>query len=363
MMRYPSHAIAAAILTASLAMGCAHTTGPADLIFLSQHLNSTRSVLPQAPHSQTAEPAILARVNGEPITEAQIQAAAGSPLLRAQMQLYDVREQTLEQLIEERLMDAEAKRLGLSSQEDLRKQVTDAITIDDSEIAAYFEAHTAEMQGKSLEEMKDTLRSRIYNERYQQRYTELIERLRKEAKVEVLMEVPRVSVDDGGSPDRGPKQAPVSIIEFGDFQCPYCGRTRPTIAQVLETYPNQVRYVFRDFPLPFHQQAMKAHEASYCAGDQGRYWEMNQKLFNNQQALDTEHLSAYAQELGLDTDQFRRCLDSGAYATQVNQNRYAGEQAGVSGTPTFFVNGRMVVGAVPFSYMQRIIEKELQRHQ
>lgn len=304
---------------------------------------------------------VLARLNNQPITEEDIQRVAGAGLIRAQVQLYDVREGAIRQIVEERLIEAEALREDLSIGQWIKEQISDNIRIEEGALSAYYEEHKAEFQDRPFEDVQEEVRARLFDVEYQKRYADLINRLKKRAAIEVLIEAPRVDVDDGGAPFRGPQNAPVTIIEFGDFQCPFCGRARPTINQILESYPKQVRYVFRDFPLPFHEQALKAHEACHCAGDQGRYWEMNQKLFENQQALTSEDFTRYAEELGLDIALFQKCLDAGEHVNMIQRHRLSGESAGVSGTPTFFVNGRMVLGMAPFTHFQQIIEQELAR--
>jgi len=169
----------------------------------------------------------------------------------------------------------------------------------------------------------------------------------------------QVSADD--DPAIGPPDAPVLIVEFSDFQCSFCARfASETLGQILDTYGDQVRLVFRDFPLTsMHAHAQKAAEASQCAYEQGEYWEYHDLLFQNQQALDIDSLKGYAQQLGLDTDAFNECLDSGQYTSEVQNDLAQGQSYGVTGTPTFFINGRLLRGAKPFSDFQAVIEEEL----
>lgn len=169
----------------------------------------------------------------------------------------------------------------------------------------------------------------------------------------------QVSADD--DPAIGPEDAPVLIVEFSDFQCPYCARfATETLGQILETYGDQVRFVYRDFPLTnIHPHARKAAEAAQCAHEQGHYWEYHDLLLQNQEALDIDSLKGYAQQLGLDTDAFDQCLDSGEYASEVQNDLAQGQDYGVTGTPSFFINGRLLRGARPFSDFQAIIEEEL----
>lgn len=168
-----------------------------------------------------------------------------------------------------------------------------------------------------------------------------------------------VSVDD--DPARGPEDAAVTIIEFSDFQCPYCGRFfQQTLPQLMAQYGDRIRFVYRDFPLDqIHPFARGAAIAAECADDQGKFWEYHDLLFSNQQALSGADLKSYADRLGLDTEAFAACVDDSRYNDEVNADLRDGLQAGVTGTPTFFINGRRVVGAQPLQTFQAIIDELL----
>ncbi len=160
---------------------------------------------------------------------------------------------------------------------------------------------------------------------------------------------------------RGPEDAAVTIVEFSDFQCPYCARFQEeTLPQILSEYGDQVRFVYRDFPLTsLHANALKAAEASECADDQGKYWEYHDLLFQNQTALDDESLKGYAASLELDAATFDDCLASGKYTQEVAKDLQDGTEAGVQGTPSFFVNGMPIRGAQPYQAFQAAIEAAL----
>lgn len=165
-----------------------------------------------------------------------------------------------------------------------------------------------------------------------------------------------------GDPVLGNPDAPVTIIEFSEFQCPFCGRyASETFPQIKKDYVDtgKVKIVFKNFPLPSHDKAQKAAEAGECAFEQGKFWEYGEKLFENQQALEIDNLKQYAQDLGLNSGQFNSCLDSGKYQEEVGEDLQEGQNVGVSGTPTFFINGEELVGAQPFSEFQKIIEDKL----
>ena len=179
-----------------------------------------------------------------------------------------------------------------------------------------------------------------------------------------------VSMND--DPVKGDLNAPVTIIEFSDFQCPFCGRFfKGAFTEIERDYikTGKVRYVFRDFPLDFHKQAPKASEAANCAGEQGKYWEMHDKLFENQNALMVDKLRQYAAEVGLESGPFDACLDSGKYAEEINRDVEDGKKAGVSGTPSFFIGksqgpgkeitGKRIVGARPYESFKQVIDQIL----
>ncbi len=169
----------------------------------------------------------------------------------------------------------------------------------------------------------------------------------------------KYEVKVGDAPAKGPASAPVTLVAFSDFQCPFCSRAVPTVHQLETQYGGKIRIVFKQFPLPFHDKAHLAAEAALAANEQGKFWQMHDKLFANQQALDRASLEKYAQELGLDMAKFKAALDSGKFKDKVDAEDREGAAGGVTGTPTFFVNGTRVVGAQPIDAFKAIIDKEL----
>ncbi|MBN1944928.1 MAG: thioredoxin domain-containing protein [Bradymonadales bacterium] len=164
----------------------------------------------------------------------------------------------------------------------------------------------------------------------------------------------------GEAPVLGPDTAPITIFMWDEFQCPYCRRAEDTLRQVREHYGDQVRFVWKDFPLPFHDNALIAAQAAYAAGEQGKFWEYHDILFQNQRNMTRPDLERYAEQLGLDMAQFREALDSDRFNARIESNKQEGQRLGVSGTPTFFINGERLVGAVPFAQFQAIIDRTLQ---
>jgi len=159
----------------------------------------------------------------------------------------------------------------------------------------------------------------------------------------------------------GPADAPVTIVEWSDYQCPFCKRAFPTVEQVLAEYKGKVRYSHLDYPLPFHQQAMPAALAVHCAGDQGKFWEYNNNLYSGTGDLSAADLTKRAADLGLEPAAFEACTTSKKYESLIKSNFDDGGALGVTGTPAFFINGRMLVGAQPIEQFRAIINDELTR--
>jgi protein-disulfide isomerase len=170
---------------------------------------------------------------------------------------------------------------------------------------------------------------------------------------------PAKKVDVGNAPVRGPKNAPITVVLFSDFQCPFCGRVEPSIAELEKAYPGKVRVAWKNFPLSFHSNAKPAAEAALAANEQGKFWEMHDILFKNQQALSAADLEKYAKEIGLNLDRFKAAMDSHKFAAQIDADTKQGSELGVSGTPAAFVNGQLVSGAQPVDAFKKIVDAEL----
>jgi protein-disulfide isomerase len=304
---------------------------------------------------------VIATFDGQPITDEDVRKVAGAKLSQAEMGLYEARKDGIDEIVQDRLLDAEAKREGISKADLLKKKVYDKVKVSDRDVEKFYKEKKDQMQGKKLDDVKANIRSYLFREENQKLYADYVASLKKKANVQIMIQPPKIDIGEGDSPAIGPKDAPVVIIEFTDYQCPFCGRSRPTVQQILDNYKGKVRYVLRDFPLSFHKDSEKAHEAAHCAGDQGKYWEMNKKLFANQKDIKMEDLKKYAQELKLNMNKFNECLDSGKYADMVRKNLEDGEKAGVTGTPAFFINGRMISGARPYESFKEVIDDELER--
>ena len=168
-------------------------------------------------------------------------------------------------------------------------------------------------------------------------------------------------VEIGSAPTRGSEDAAVTIIEWSDFQCPFCNRVSPTLAKIREEYGDRVRFAFKHMPLSIHPQAPGAHAAAEAAHRQGKFWEMHDRIFKNQRDLAVETLEEYASEMGLDMDQFRRDVKAEEVSERIKEDMMQAQKLGVTGTPAFFINGKFLSGAQPYANFKRYIDEALEK--
>ena len=304
---------------------------------------------------------VLATVNGQPITEADVRQSAGDQFKALdreyQTNLHQLMENSLNTVVQDRLLDAEAASRKITKDQLLAELKPAAVT--DAEVDAFYEQNKAQIP-RPKDQVAAQIKTYLEQQGQQKARTDYFKTLEAKYKVDYKLEPIRVQVAATG-PAKGPASAPVTIVEFSDFQCPFCSRLTPTIAQVEQKYGDKVRLVFRQYPLPFHQNAQKAAEASLCAADQGKFWEMHDAMFANQSALAVTDLKASAAKLGLNADKFNKCLDSGEKAAVIAADQKAGQEVGVNGTPAMFINGRFISGAVPLENITSVIDDELRR--
>ncbi len=309
----------------------------------------------------------VAKIGGEVVTESELHASVKPRLTRLETEhaekVHGLKSQALSELVETRLIAKKAKDEKTTPEKLIEREVTSKVSEpSDAEIRAFYDqAKAGGGQVPPFETVKGEIVKFLKERQSGQAKKAYVDKLRVETKVETMLPpllLPRVEVAAEG-PSKGDPKAPITIVEFSDFECPFCSRAEEAVKQVLEAYKGKVRVVYRDFPLPFHAKAQKASEAALCAGDQNKYWEMHEKLFANQQKLDLPDLKAHAKEVGVDMGKFDQCLASGAKAGVVEASKKAGEAVGVTGTPAFFINGRPLTGAVPFDQFKEIIDREL----
>ncbi|HEV7784531.1 MAG TPA: thioredoxin domain-containing protein, partial [Thermoanaerobaculia bacterium] len=275
---------------------------------------------------------VLAVVNGQPITEADVRTSAAEQFKGLQREYeknsHDLLESSLQTVIQDRLVEAEAKSRGITKDQVLAEIKPTPVT--DADVDAFYEQNKAQIP-RPKDQVAGQIKTYLEQQGQQKSRQAYYDNLQKKYKVDMKMEPVRVEVAASGPAMGGPATAPVTIVEFSDFQCPFCSRLTPTLDQVKKKYGDKVRIVFRQFPLPMHQNAQKAAEAALCANDQGKFWQFHDAMFGDQASLGVDQLKAKAVELGLKADDFNKCLDSGAKAAVIEADKKAGSEAGVNG--------------------------------
>ncbi|MBA2320383.1 MAG: thioredoxin domain-containing protein [Deltaproteobacteria bacterium] len=304
-------------------------------------------------------PPVVATVGGEPITAAALDDELSTELVEMRVKLYEARKNALDQLIYGKLVEAEAKKRGITSDQLIQQEVEAKVAPpSDAEVEAFYGQNAGRIRG-SLDEVREPVRQHLQGEKSAELMRGYLQGLEEAAKVERNLKPPRFPVDPGNAPRIGSPKAPVQIVEFSDFECPYCGGAAETVHEIVEKYGDKVSVTFMHFPLPMHANAPKAAEASMCANDQGKFWEYHDQLFANQRMLDPLSLIRFAGEVGLDANAFQTCLDTAKHQAVVEANVETGRKVGMSGTPGFYVNGIHLSGALPIEMFSEVIDAEL----
>lgn len=286
--------------------------------------------------------AVIATVAGQPLKADTLIERLKPIVYRIRLETYELARQRVDQLVDDTLLLEEARRRQIGPEEIIRAEISDKVrNPTEDEVSKFYNENKARISG-DLNSIRNQLVTYLQNESRQRLEKDFSERLRKGADIRwILIEpaqpVQNISVDD--DPARGDASAPVTIVEFTDFQCPACAAMHPVLEEVLSSYGTKVRFVVRDFPLNQHEWARKAAEAANAANAQGKFFEYIAVLFKNQKALDVPSLKKYASEIGLDRARFDAALDRGVYAAEVEKDVSDGEMYGVGSTPTIFVNG------------------------
>ena len=307
----------------------------------------------------------VAKYNDVTITLKMVDDKIAGQLKQLEKQKLEMRQKAAENMVIEALAKAEAAKLGQTDEQWVKAQIDQAMAAlpqpSDAEIQKVWDDNKAQMPpGSTLETMRPQIIQFLQKDQGGEAVRKLFDGMKAKANYQLLLEEPRVTVAATG-PSKGPADAKITIVEFSDFECPFCGKAEDSVTQVMEKYAGKVRIVFRHFPLSFHPNAPKAAEASMCANEQGKFWEMHKVLFANRSALTVEDLKKHASSLGLDQAKFNECLDGNKMKSYVEADTKAGGDVGVSGTPAFFINGKLLSGAQPFSEFEKVIEAELKK--
>lgn len=313
-----------------------------------------------APPEQAASgSAIAAKVGNQSITMADLEAAAKNDLAPLATQIYQIKKRRLDQMVEEALYEQEAKSQNKSAA-DIRKNLDSPADgeVSDDAIEVYYDLNQQRFQGRPLADVKEEIRRSLIQTKSAKKKADFMTDLRKKYAVQFFLEEPKVEVNVGNAPFRGPADAKVTIVEFSDFECPFCSRFKDTMDQLYKEYPNDVKQVYRHNPLPFHKNARPSAKASICAHRQGKFWEMRSQLFANQKALDDASNRKYAEAIGLNMGDYDACIKEPGLDKQIDDDVQYAQSVGARGTPTSFINGVLFSGAQPYPALKKVVDEK-----
>lgn len=312
---------------------------------------------------------VLATVGGEEIRLSDLDDRILPQLAQAEMQFRRERtrliEEGLQVALRERLVVGEAERRGISMDELLAEASDVPLDPTPGEISAWFLQNQQRLGGTPLDQLRPQIAEHLRNERRIAAYEAVEARLREERQVRIHFEPFRVAFDNSRAPTLGPANAPVTLVEFSDFECPFCRAFAPTLKRLHETFGDDLQIVYRHYPITsIHPNAFKAAEASHCALEQDRFWELHDLIFDEMDRVTVTDLKEKARRIGLNGGRFDSCLDTGRYTELVQADIREAQMVGVNGTPTLFLNGVLLDGgAMPYETLEPLIRRELSRAQ
>jgi protein-disulfide isomerase len=342
-MRSPA-AVPLALLSFALGFACSPSDG------------AKAAPPPAAPASDD----VVAVVAGQSIKMSEVDQRAAGALQRLEQERFEARQQALDELVAERLLAREASTRGLTREALLKAEVVDKVPTPSAEhVRAIFEQSKDRLGGRTFAEVAPQIEQSLAQQARAEREADFYRELRTRAAVKVTLSPPRAALKvPADAPALGPADARVTIVGFLDYQCPYCHRSQAVVDKVVEQYKGKVRVVHQDFLLG-RPRSLPAARAARCAGDQGRFWEYHRHLLTVGGDMSDEDLKARATALSLDSGRFASCLSSGAHDQAIQTAVAAGHDLGITGTPTFFVNGRRLEGARPLEDFQALVDAEL----
>jgi len=304
---------------------------------------------------------VAARVGDDVITVSELDSEIKEDLWNRETgdsnpsRIYDLRARAAKQLVAKRAVEQAAKKRGLTAEELVEAETKALPPISDEEVKKFYDENAARLPGMTLEEISPRIRSHLEEEAKRQ----VVDSIIAKADTKIELTRPRVELRPGG-PSRGPADAKVTIVEFSDFQCPFCQRAKPVLDEVEKRHPKDVRIVYRHLPLDsLHPRARASAEAASCAADGNKFWEYHDKLFANNRALSDEELRKYAAEVGLEAAAFDECVKSRKHASAVEADVEEAKKLGITGTPAFVVNGIVMTGLQTPDALDVVIKEEL----
>lgn len=299
---------------------------------------------------------VVAKVSGDNLTIADLQQKEGGKLLQAEYQYYLNERKALEELIDNQLLQDQARRENITLDQLLKNEVYKNVKDPtEDQLQVYYEGLDTQEPYSAVRE--DVLQH-IRELRRNKARAAYVENLRKEARINIMLLPPSADVDIAKAAANGSLNAPVVLVEFADYECPYCQKVNPQIQQLKKEYGNNLTIVYKDFPLPMHHGSEKAAEAARCAGEQGKFWLYHDVLFYSRQ-VEVDALKEHARVLNLDTEKFDTCLDSGAESAAVKKDLEEAKSLGLTGTPSFFVNGHFFSGVVDYAALKDMVNQQM----
>jgi protein-disulfide isomerase len=306
----------------------------------------------------------VAKVNGQTVTLAEVDAAVANQIYSLQQQLYAIRRTALTSIINKRVLEQEAARTGTPVDVLKSRWLSEPVTIDGAKVEDLYLKNSNAFGLMGADEAKQKLRLDLESQAKLKRYRDELDNLRQHSAIEVLLQEPRLLTSAPSHPGaiRGADGARVVITEFSDFQCPYCKEVQPTLTRVLERYPLEVKLEFKHFPLEGHAFAATAARAAYCSGKQGVFWKFHDLLFSAQD-LSPPALLKMFHSLKLNEKSFEECLSSTESQNAIMADLEQGRRLGIDGTPSFIINGKLVRGVTTLDQFSDLISRELSNSQ
>lgn len=333
------------------------------MLFAVVYSCSKATSTPQYKYKKDVGGEIAAKAGDITITDKELFSGIESEIYEAEMKIFDIKFNRLNALLLEKLMKNDPKSKGLTNDQYMEKFIANKIKITKKEIDAFVEDRKIpkqQLNPQIIEKIKNFL---SIEKKRAATQTWLAEKTSKSG-IEVFFQKPNRPTFDvklGNAPSFGGKDAKVTIVEFSDFQCPFCAKGAKVLKDLKKKYGNKIKVGFKQYPLPFHSQAKKAAVASLCANEQSvdLFWRLHDHMFANQSELSADQLKKAGKKIGVNSEKFNKCLDDNKYIAQVEKEIQEGKDIGVKSTPTFYVNGKLVSGAQPLEVFSEIIDKEL----
>jgi protein-disulfide isomerase len=303
--------------------------------------------------------AVVAEVNGDKLTVADLEQKEATELLQSRYKYYQAERKALDNLIDQHLLEMQARRENLTVDQLVQREVTSKHQADPTEdqLRIYYEGVETE---QPFEAMREQILQHIREARRSKARAAYLKTLRSQAQISITLSSPTAPVELTHSPVRGNRDAPVVLVEFADYQCPYCQKIHSDLEKLQKEYGNRLAFVYKDYPLPMHPYAEKAAEAARCAGTQGKFWEFHDLLFTVKK-LQPADLREQARTLNLDQERFDKCVVEGLEAADVERDADEARSLGITGTPSFFINGHFFSGVLSYAALHDMVEQQLAR--